>query len=127
MDNEQLVKRLQLEDCAMKSLRTIYPYGLNEKAKAKDKVKGSEDHLNIGCLFPPLPRKGPSVRRERKNRNNRNEKIFTKESFFEQLKTYITEDIKSSFFNIRITLNKLRKKTLKSIYSHIILEKASLF
>ena len=41
----------------------------------------ADNHRNIGSLFPPLPRRGQSKRRERKNRNNRKE-ILTKEKFF---------------------------------------------
>ena len=124
MDKEQLMKRLESEDKAMKSLRTIYPYGLNERTK--DKVALTEIQGNVGSLFPPLPRNSPAIRRERGNRNNRNENV-TKDIFFEKLKNFISKDIKNSFYNIRITLNKIRKKTLKDIYKHIILEKASLF
>merc|ERR1712074_57665 len=122
IDKDQLVKRLKMEDSAMKSLRTIYPYGLN--IRARDRVTGTENLDNVGRLFPPLPRKGPSVRRERGNRNNREEN-FTKDTFFEKLKTFITGDLKNSFYNIRILLNKMKKKTLKSIYEDIILEKES--
>ena len=124
MDEEQLRKRINMEDKAIKSLRTIYPYGLN--IRARDRVTGTENQGNVGILFPPLPRKGPSVRRERGNRNNREEN-YTKDTFFEKFQSFITEDIKNSFYNLRILLNKIKKKTLKSIYKHIILEKASLF
>ena len=123
IDEHQLVKRQNMEDSAIKSLRTIYPYGLN--IRAKDRVT-SDDVVNVGTLFPPLPRKGPSARRERGNRNNREENL-TKEVFFEKLKTFMTGDLKNSFYNIRILLNKIKKKTLRSIYKYIILEKASLF
>ena len=43
MDEEQLRKRINMEDSAIKSLRTIYPYGLN--VRAKDKVTGTEEML----------------------------------------------------------------------------------
>ena len=76
---EVLEERLKLEDDAIKRLRTIYPYGLNEKAK--NKITGTEKHQIIGSLFPPLPRSGQTYRRERKNRNIRRE-ILSKEKFF---------------------------------------------
>ena len=124
IDDEQLVRRLKFEDGAMKDLRTIYPYGLNEKAKQKTTIQ--DQNTNIGLLFPPLPRKGPTFRRDRKNRNNRTQNL-TKETFFDLVKTWLTGDIKKSFYLIRITLNKLRKKTLKSINEHIMFEKETLF
>merc|ERR1712002_287842 len=112
------------EDKAIKSLRTIYPYGLN--IRARDRVTGTENQGNVGILFPPLPRKGPSVRHERGNRNNREEN-YTKDTFFEKFQSFITEDIKNSFYNLRILLDEIKNKTLKGICEHIVLEKASLF
>ena len=42
--------RLQQEDYWMKTLRTIYPYEVNEKTKVMNK------NVPVGKLFPPLPR-----------------------------------------------------------------------
>ena len=42
--------RLQQEDYWMKTLRTIYPYEVNEKTKIMNK------NVPVGKLFPPLPR-----------------------------------------------------------------------
>ena len=123
-DQNQKEERLKFEDGAIKALRTIYPYGLNERAK--DKITGADKYKNIGSLFPPLPRKSPPIRRERKNRNNREENLTT-EYFFAEVKNYIINDIKNSFYNIRILINKFKKKTLKNIYCHILFEKGSLF
>ena len=69
VDDEKSAERLRFEDCAMKDLRTIYPYGLNEKAK--NKITGMESNISIGSLFPLFPRQGTCYRRERRNRNNR--------------------------------------------------------
>ena len=48
-DRAMLEHRLQREDYCMKTLRTVYPYGLNERTKFMN-----EDIR----LFPPLPRYG---------------------------------------------------------------------
>ena len=42
--------RLQQEDYWMKTLRTIYPYEVNEKTKVMNK------NVPVGKLFPLLPR-----------------------------------------------------------------------
>ena len=42
--------RLQQEDYRMKTLRTIYPYEVNEKTKVMNK------NVPVGKLFPPLSR-----------------------------------------------------------------------
>ena len=49
--------RLQREDFWMRKLRTIYPYGLNEKSKDMNK---NTLHWPVGRLFPPLARHGPT-------------------------------------------------------------------
>ena len=50
------VHRLKREDFWIKKLRTIYPYGLNEKCKDMNKKLM---HWPVGKLFPPLARHGP--------------------------------------------------------------------
>ena len=51
-DKEVHLKRLDREDYWIKTLRTVYPYGLN------DKVRKMNDGKPVGTLFPPLPRYG---------------------------------------------------------------------
>ena len=50
VDPEIRDQRLNREEYWMKTLRTIYPYGLNERAKQND------DNTSVGKLYPPLPR-----------------------------------------------------------------------
>ena len=52
IDQAMLEFRLQREDYWMKTLRTVYPYGLNERTKFMNKDSP------IGKLFPSLPRHG---------------------------------------------------------------------
>ena len=52
VDPAMLQYRLQREDYWIKTLRTIYPYGLNERTKFMNRDSP------IGKLFPPLPRHG---------------------------------------------------------------------
>ena len=51
-DKTMLKTRLEREDYWMKTLRTVYPYGLNDRTKLMNKMKP------VGQLFPPLPRYG---------------------------------------------------------------------
>ena len=44
--------RLEREDYWIKTLRTVYPYGLNDRAKSIN------SDVPVGKLFPPLPRHG---------------------------------------------------------------------
>ena len=115
---EQKKKRLEREDYWIKTLRTIYPYGLNER------VKGSDDSLPIGKLFPPLPRSRVRGIRTRINRNNHMSSISVKH-FFESLEVMLTIP-KECFNEIRKILDKTKKKILKEIAS-VILERNTLF
>ena len=60
-------KRLTAEDVWMKNLRTIFPYGSNERAK---EINGHlSDDEPIGKIFPPLSRTVRTIVRSRNNRN----------------------------------------------------------
>ena len=106
------------EDEWMKKLRTIFPYGLNEKTEGKE-TDSSIVHSAVGKLFPPLPRTGSRPLRFRENKNNRTS-ILSIPEFFHQLNSFILSDIKSSFNNIRILLGTCKKKLLKEIAYSII-------
>ena len=108
--------RKEHENDWIKKLRTIYPYGLNEKAEGKD---SSNNHPAVGKLFPPLPRTGERPVRSRINRFNRISPISSSD-FFDQLNSFIESDIKNSFNNIRILLNRCKKKLLKEIAYNVL-------
>ena len=59
-------KRIVREDYWMKELRTVYPYGLNERVRCHDQ------DIPVGKLYPRIPRSGG---RNTRNRNNRNLRI----------------------------------------------------
>ena len=57
-------ERLRREEYWMKNLRTIYPYGLN------DKVRDGCNDIPIRTLFPPIPRFASISEHPRSCRNN---------------------------------------------------------
>ena len=63
-------ERLNREDYWMKTLRTIYPYGLNSRAK------NSNEDVSIGSLFPTLSRKGDRKQRSRLSRNKHSQRCL---------------------------------------------------
>ena len=73
--------RLQREDYWVKKLRTIYPYGLNERAK------NSNLEQPTGKIFPPLPRFGNRRENVEKIRVNEPTKFYTTDT----LLAYIAE------------------------------------
>ena len=118
LDPEMTKIRKAREDIWMKKLRTIYPYGLNEKASDKE-TDSSVLEPAIGRLYPPLPRTTNRSSRSRENRNNHTSQISCHE-FFDKLDYLLHHDIHNSFNEIRTTLNVAKKKVLKEIAFHIM-------
>ena len=108
-----LKTRKAKEDVWIKRLRTIYPYGLNEKAF--DKVTDSKTvEPAIGRLFPPLPRDHVRPTRSRENRNSKIS-AFSCEDFFVKLEALFDTNISNSYNEIRKILNNTKKNVLKEI------------
>jgi len=107
---EQRIKR---EDHWMKELRTIFPYGLNERAR------GQNFDTPVGKSFPSIPRsclRGPRTRDQRNN----NHEVLDCKSFFLHLDLLISNHLPVAYYQIRTILNRLKKKTLKNIASEIL-------
>ena len=118
LDPEMTRLRKAKEDEWIKKLRTIYPYGLNEKAS--DKITDSNIiEPAVGKLFPPLPRDGVRGTRCRDNRNSKVSAIST-EDFFEKLENLLQSNLANSFNEIRKILNNTKKKVLKEIAFYIL-------
>ena len=78
--------RLDREDYRTESLRTSYPYDLNERKREVD------PNLSAGCSFPPISRSRQRSSRWRKSVNFDNLKDM--ESIFYCIHNYITNDLK---------------------------------
>lgn len=97
----------------MKTLRTVYPYGLNDRAKKHD------HNSPVGRLFPSLPRFSHRTSRSRANRNNHAENTSV-ENFFDNVQNILNNNIKDALYTIRIMLDNVKKKLLKNIASEIL-------
>ena len=106
-------KRLEREDYWIKRLRTLFPYGLNERTK---KHNGNDP---VGLLFPSISRKGHRQPRCRNNRNS-HEYNISLHDFFITINNIINTNLKLAFQNIRIILNNIKKKLLKRIANAIL-------
>ena len=117
VDEEMSAKRKAIEDSWTKRLRTIYPYGLNEKAF--DKVcDTSEFRAAVGKCFPPISRKHHRPPRTRTVKNSGN--AISLEQFFQRLNTLYSENRKTLFNSVRILLNRLNRFLLKDIAAEIL-------
>ena len=100
------------------------PYNLPLWLKRKSRGKESDStvlHAAVGKLFPPLPQTGVRPVHSRNNKNNRIP-LLSISDFFNQLNSFILSDIKNSFNNTRILLNRCKKKLLREI-AYSILER----
>ena len=111
--------RLDREDYWIKELRTVFPYGLNSK------IRGLEDDVPVGTIFPSIPRSRTATSRPRENRNNHaeNSNHITSFDFFHDT---IANSPSNLYNTIRVHINRLKKKTLKNIASEILTKGACL-
>ena len=117
-DTEMRTLRLSKEDIWMKKLRTVYPYGLNEKISGTVTDSTTVDTAT-GRMFPPLPRSGDRPIRSRTSRNKKTSSNSCND-FFTSVHSVLSESRKSSFNDIRILLNNTKKRILKEIAFHIM-------
>ena len=117
IDSETTKFRQTREDFWIKKLRTLFPYGLNEKAF--DKVcDANEVGTAIGKLFPPLDRKMDRPKRSRRPKIKPIDQSI--DSFFHDINHWFQNEKLNLFNNVRILLNKLSRKVLKLIASEIL-------
>ena len=87
----------------MKTLRTIFPYGLNQRAPKKN------ESASIGSLFPPIPRTTPRQPMERNHSNNNSIDVNSLENFFDILNNVLLTQKKDAWNILRVLLNKCKK------------------
>ena len=120
VDEEMAIRRKAREDLWMKRFRTIYPYGLNEKAVSKNSDAEAIEPA-IGKLYPSLERIRPRPKRVHKRGNNfKAQDINSIISFFQYLDTLFQTQLKYLSNKIRIVVNRLSKKLSFQIASEII-------
>ena len=106
--------RLNKEDFWIKTLRTVYPYGLNERVRDRD------NNLPIGRLFPSIIRNTERSIRIRNRNKNKQITINSLETFFKSFFEIYNNNIKDTFYETRVILNKLKKKILSKIVLAIL-------
>ena len=119
LDPKDSETRLEREAYWVKQLRTLYPYGLN------DRLKGVNSADTIGTLFPPVPRHGDRPVRSRRSRNNHLPNTNV-ENVFINLNTLFQNNLRNAFFQIRVTLNNIKKKILKLIANTVLIRSSNI-
>ena len=119
IDKDMREERLKREDFWMKTLRTIYPYGLNVKAKS------ASSNLPIGKLFKPLSRHGDRLLNARvRLKNNRNIELENLDNFMTHINNH---EVKYRANECRKALESFRRHQLRKLaqQAHFSLETAS--
>jgi hypothetical protein len=101
--------RLSRETHWMLKLRTVYPFGLNDRVG--DEWKQDDVTTPVSLKFPKLCR---SVRVTKGNKLNRNKSL---ESFLDNLTNILSNNIKEAMNFLRVFLFCSSKNILKSIYT----------
>ena len=111
MDTRFTAARKAQETYWMKELRTVYPYGLNDRVG--DEPKTSNTHINVALRFKSLPRKNKRIGR---GRSHNGTNTMTPSDFINKFKQYLNDDITSLPNFIRISLFSMKKSSLKTVH-----------
>ena len=118
---DEAAKRRKRETEWILKLRTMYPYGLNDKLTEKsniDKLSAVEGTIK-GIVFPPLTRlvERPSLAARNARVSNNN---FDPVTFIDATKTNFFNDKKNVFYSTRVALFSLKKSHLKALAQRLI-------
>lgn len=105
IDPAMLQKRLERENYWMTTLRTVYPYGLNERVKSMNK------DIPTGKIFPALPRHGPKFVGQRSRSTNK-ARISDVDSLLRTIFSFSKEERSSK---CRKLLDQLRQSNLRKL------------
>ena len=121
VDLGQAVLRRKRETEWMLKLRTLYPYGLNEKMDIFEdckNVKRFKSDDGIVMMDPSLPR---LFQRDQACRhvNRKGINILNYKQFITNLNNYLNDDLPNALSYIRVSLASIKKRHLKQIADHI--------
>ena len=111
MDPQYTPARKARETYWMKELRTVYPYGLNDRIG--DEPITPNTHINVGLRFKALPRRNKRISRGKLHNGITNLKP---NDFIEKLKHVLDTDITSAPNFLRISLASMKKSNLKTVH-----------
>ncbi len=97
----------------MLKLRTVFPFGLNDKVDG-EWIRRSDDATPVSTKFPKL------CRSERVSRGNKLNQNRTLDSFLDSLKVILDDRFKDAMNYLHVLLFSARKSVLKSIHSALV-------
>lgn len=103
--------RKERERFWMLKLRTVYPYGLNDRVG--DEYKTENTHVAVATKFPSLSRKNVRVKRGVARHGNND---MTPDRFITEFKKKLHHSLKDVANFIRVSLSSMKKSYLKSVF-----------
>ena len=115
IDATQTAFRKQRELHWMLKLRTVYPYGLNDRIG--DEYSTQEAKFAIATRFPALRRTRPRIARgtARKGHN-----ILTPTKFLRDLDNLFSKSLHDALNYIRVSVSTMKKTHLKQLYDNVL-------
>ena len=114
LDTQVTSLRKARETHWMLKLRTVYPYGLNDRIG--DEHRNTTGVSMIASRFPSLKRSAPSRGVERRRPMNPSI-LFNADNFHESFKIILTDNLPNSMNYIRIQLASMRKSSLRKLHT----------
>ena len=111
IDPSKTTERKKKETEWMLRLRTVYPYGLNDRIG--DDYKNTEFQSQVASRFSSLPRLNSRVSR---GKSHKGVSSLQPDQFLTKLKNYLTDDLSGTMNFIRVSLSSLKKSFLKEVH-----------
>ena len=115
VDSAMTTIRRKKETAWMLKLRTVFPYGLNDRVG--DEYMSEKGNCNVASKFPTLKRNGNRFRVRTKTYASSN---FICEHFIYILNESFRNNIKNSMNLVRVLLSSLSKSACKSLYGKVM-------
>ena len=110
LDASQTSRRKERELYWMLKLRTVFPYGLNDRIG--DEFKNQKTHFAVANRFPPLNRAQPRTSRGILRKGNNPLSIKT---FLTKLSDKLQTSLPDALYFIRVSVSSFNKKDLKKL------------
>ena len=114
LDTQVTSLRKTQETHWMLKLRTVYPYGLNDRIG--DEHRNTTGGSMIASRFPPLKRSAPFRGVERRRPINPSV-LFNADNFHENLKIMLADNLPNAMNHIRIQLTSMKKSSLRKLHT----------
>ena len=98
----------------MRKLRTVYPYGLNDRTG--DEYMGEKGNDIIFLQFPPLPRIKNTQKIRTKNTTSNS---FVADNFIYIINESLRSNLRNTMNLIRVLLSSLKKGHCKDLYNRV--------